>query len=136
MFIGLHHSEKIVMESTERTLLRLHAEVVWGVRLPFSILNDVELLRDGPQPSWKLCAADQASGRVHLWRPDVTIVEREALRLRGSETLAFPPIGAPLPGVHREVAHSQVGSPRLDEATARSVARPLTEKDRSLLEAF
>ncbi len=124
------------MESTDRTLLRLHVEAVWGVTLPSLILNDVELLPEGSQPSWNLCAAELASGRVHLWRPDVTTVEREELRLRVSDALAFPPIGAPMPGVHREVALSLATSPRLDEATARSVARLLTEKDRSLLEAF
>lgn len=124
------------MESTERTLLRLHVEAVWGVRLPSLSANEVELLREGSQPSWKLCAAEQASGRVYLWRPDVTTVEREALRLRGSEALAFPPMGASLPGVHREVALSLVASPQLDEATARSIARPLTEKDRALVEVF
>jgi GNAT acetyltransferase len=134
--MGLHHSERIVMDSTDRTLLRLHVEAVWGVRLASLMLNDVELLRDGSQPPWKLCAADQASGRVYVWRHDVTTMEREAIRRRVSEALAFPPIGAPLPSVHREVALSLVASPRLDEATARSIARPLTDKDRALVEAF
>ena len=124
------------MESTDRTLLRLHVEAVWDVRLPTIALNDVELLRNGSQPSWNLCAADQASGRVYIWRSDVTTMEREALRLRVSDALAFPPIGVPLPGVHREVALSLVASPRLDEATAHSIARPLTEQDRALVEAF
>jgi len=124
------------MASTDRTLLRLHVEAVWGVRLPSFVLNDVELLRDGSQPSWKLCAAEQASGRLYLWRPDVTTMEREVLRLRGSEALAFPPFDALLPDVHREVALSQVACPRLDEATVHSIARPLTEKDRPLVEVF
>ncbi len=124
------------MESIDCTLLRLHVEAVWDVRLPSFMLNDVELLREGSQPSWKLCAADQASGRVYMWRPDVNAKEREALRLRGSEALAFPPIGAPIPDVNREVALSLVTSPRLDEATARSIARPLLERDRALVEAF
>ena len=124
------------MVSTDRTLLRLHVEAVWDVRLSSFMLNDVELLPESSQPSWKLCAADQASGRVYIWRPDVTTMEREALRLSVSEALAFPPIGAPILGVHREVALSLVASPRLDETTARSIARPLTEKDRALVEAF
>jgi GNAT acetyltransferase len=134
--MGLHHSERLVMDSTDRTLLRLHVEAVWGVRLPSLMLKDVELLPDGSQPSWNLCAADLASGHVHMWRPDVPTVEREALRLRISEALAFPPIGAPLPGVNREVALSLVACPRLDEATARSIAYPLTERERALVEAF
>jgi GNAT acetyltransferase len=135
-FIELHHSERIVMASTEHTLLRLHVEAVWGVRLASFVLNDVELLRDGSQPSWKLCAAEQISGRVYLWRPDVSTMEREVLRQRGSEALAYQPFGTPLPDVHREVALSLLASPRLDEAVARSIARPLTEKDRSLVEVF
>jgi GNAT acetyltransferase len=128
--------KRIVMESTDRMLLRLHVEAVWDVRLPSSLLNDVELLREGSQPSWKLCAADQTAGRVYMWRPDVNEKEREALRLRVSEALAFPPIGAPILGVHREVALSLVSSPRLDEVTARSIARPLTDRDWALVEAF
>jgi hypothetical protein len=67
------------MESTDRTLLRLHVEAVWDVRLPSLVLNDVELLPDGSQPSWKLCVAEQATGRVYMWRPDVTSMEREAV---------------------------------------------------------
>jgi len=124
------------VESTDRTLLRLHVEAVWNVRLPSLVLNDVELLPDASQPSWKLCASEQASGRVNIWRPDVSNIEREALRLRGSEALTFSPFGAPLPGVHREVALSLAASPRLDEMTAHSIARPLTEKDRTLVKAF
>jgi RimJ/RimL family protein N-acetyltransferase len=124
------------MELTDRTLLRLHVEAAWYVRLAASVLNDVELLPDGKEPSWNLCAADLASGRVSIWRPNVTTLEREALRLRVSEALAFPPLGAPLPGVHRGVALSLIASPRLDETTASSIARPLTEKDRALVEAF
>lgn len=124
------------MNPTDRTLLRLHVEAVWGVRLPSAVLNDVELLPDGFQPSWSLCAADLTSERVYIWRPGVTTTEREALRLETSKALAFPPSGAALTGVHQEVALSLVASPRLDEATARSIARHLTEKDRSLLEAL
>jgi hypothetical protein len=74
--------------------------------------------------------------RSYIWRPDVSTMEREALRLRASEALTFPSPGVPLPDVHREVALSLVASPRLDEATARSIARPLTEQDRALVEAF
>ena len=121
---------------SDRTLLRLHVEAVWDVRLPSLMLNDVELLREGSQPSWSLCVAEQASDRVYIWRPDVTSMERFALRLRASEALTFPPLGVPLPGVHREMALSLVASPRLEEATAQSIARPLTEQDRVLVAAF
>src|SRR6266508_2791599 len=106
------------------TLLRLHVEAVWGVRLPSpsSELVDIELLPHGSWPAWRLCAADLAEGRVHVWRPDVAPTERESLRLRVGEALLGTPIGVPAPGVHREVALSLVASPRLDEVAARSIA--------------
>src|SRR5262249_7206399 len=75
-------------------------------------------------------------GRIHIWRPDVAPVEREALRLRVDEALTFPPLSTPLPGVSREVAFSQSAAPRIDNETARHIAHPLTPSDRSLLEAF
>lgn len=124
------------MGFTDRTLFRLHIEASWGVRLPSPVPNEIELWPEESRPSWRLCAADLAEGRVHIWSPEVTPMERAAFRLRVSEVLAFPPIGAPLPGIRREVALSLVAFPRLGEATARSIARPLTEMDRSLIEAF
>ncbi len=124
------------MVSTDRALLRLHVEAVWGVRLPPIVQNDTELLPESFRPSWKLCAAEIADGRVHIWRPDVTATEREALRLRVNEALAFPPLVAPIPGINREVALSLAASPSLDVASAQSLARPLTSQDRPLVEVF
>jgi RimJ/RimL family protein N-acetyltransferase len=124
------------MVVTDRALLRLHVEAVWDVRLPALVNNDVELLRESSQPSWKLCAADIANGRVHIWRPDVSATEREVLRLRVHDALAFPLVVAPIPGVSREVALSLVAAPRLDVNTAHSIARPLTSQDQPLVEAF
>ena len=124
------------MLSTDRTLLRLHVEAVWGVQIPSLLVNDVELLREGSQPSWKLCAAEIAGGRVHIWRPDVNAMEREELRLRVNQALAFSPPVTPLPGISREVALSLVASPRLDVDTASSIAQPLTSRDRPFVEAF
>lgn len=46
------------MVSTQRALLRLHVEAVWGVQLPPIVQNNVELLSEGAQPSWKLYAHD------------------------------------------------------------------------------
>jgi hypothetical protein len=123
------------MLSTERTLLRLHVEAVWGVQLPSLVQNEVELLREGSQPSWKLCAAEIAGGRLHIWRPDVNAAEREALRLRVNEALAFPPTAA-IAGISREIALSLAASPGLALDTAYSIARPLTDQDRPLVEVF
>jgi hypothetical protein len=124
------------MALSDRTLLRLHVEAVWGVRLPAPLLEDTDLLIDGVRPDWRLCAADLAQGRICIWRPDVPATERAALRGRVSETLAFPPDGAELTGVHREVALAQAADPRIDAATARAVACPLSDADRAQVEAF
>jgi len=126
----------MVMVSTDRTLLRLHIEAVWGVQLSPITSNDLELLPQSSQPSWKLCVAAIATGRIHIWRPDINATEREKLRLRADEALAFPPMDAPMPGVSREIALSQVATPRLDINTARSIARPLTPDDHKLIEQF
>lgn len=123
------------MVSTDRTLLRLHVEAVWGVQLSPFTSNDLELAPQSSRPAWKLCVAEIATGRVHIWRPDLSIAEREELRLRTDEALVFPP-GAPIPGVSREVALSQIAAPRLDIETARSIARPLMPDDYGLIEQF
>lgn len=118
------------------TLLQLHVEAVWHVQLPALLASDVEIVSEGFQPPWKLYVAEIAEGRIHIWRPDVSPVEREALRLRVDEALASPPISTPVPGVNREVAFAQIATLRIDNATARRLARPLTLTDRSLLAAF
>src|SRR5947209_2529105 len=129
-------SERMSMIATDRTLLRLHVEAVWGVRLPALAGNDVELLQESARPPWKLCAADIADDRIHIWRPDVSAVERKVLRQRVDDVLALPPGVAPLPGVSREIALALVATPRLDVDTAHTVARPLTSQDQSLIEVF
>src|SRR5215467_10717258 len=124
------------MVSTDRTLLRLHVEAAWGVRLPPVVENDAELLPESTWPSWKLWAGDIAGARVYIWRPDVKATEREALRLRAKETLDLPPTATSIAGTSREVAHCLTASPKLDLETAHSIARPLTSLDRSLIEIF
>jgi GNAT acetyltransferase len=132
----INASERIDMAAADRTLLRLHVEAVWGVRLPALVRNDVELLQESPLPSWKLCAADISDERVHIWRPDIYVAEREMLRLRVHNALAFPPVIAPIPSVSREVALTLVTTPRLNVDMAHTIARPLTSQDQSLIETF
>lgn len=124
------------MRLSDRALLRLHIEAVWGVQLPPLERDEVELLQDSIRPPWKLYVAETTDARIHVWRPDVEVAERGVLRLRVSEALAFPPIVTSMPGVSREVALSLSASPGLDEDTANRIARPLTSADRPLIEAF
>jgi GNAT acetyltransferase len=124
------------MQLTHRALLRLHVEAVWGVRLPLIEQNDVSLLPEGRRPYWKLCAAAMAGGHVHIWRPDASASEREALLKRAHEALNLPPTVAAAMGISREVAFHQVESPALGIETARRMARLLTSRDRPLLRTF
>lgn len=124
------------MVSLDRTLLRLHVEAVWGIHVPHLAADEHDLLPESARPAWKLCAAELSEGRVLLWRPGVSAMEREALRLRVHEALPFPEHLSPLPGISREVALSLAGSPRLDRDVASRITRPLTSQDRSLVEAF
>ncbi len=67
------------MVLSDRVMLRLHIEAVWGVQLPPLLMDTVELLPESARPSWKLYVAELADARIHVWRPDVDITEREVL---------------------------------------------------------
>src|SRR5437763_4508385 len=136
LIIGPNHSERTHMKATDKELLRLHIEAIWGVQLPPLEQQDIELLPQSTHPSWKLYVAELADARIHVWRPDVAAAERETMRLRVNEALAFPPAIATMPKVNREVVLSLTASPGLDAKTARSIAHPLTSQDRPLIEAF
>jgi hypothetical protein len=135
-FSGLQISERIVMISLQRTLLRLHIEAVWGVHLPPITQNNIELLGAGPQPPWKLCAAEMESDRVNIWRPGAVVTERDELLTRVNEALALSPTESAAPGISREVALHQVTSPTISITTALTFARPLTSHDQALVESF
>src|SRR2546421_11540705 len=118
------------MQSTERTLLRLHVEAVWGIQLPSFIQSDT-LLPSLPllspatkHPSWKLCAAAITGDRVNIWRPDDQARERAALLTRENEALAMPPTAA-TPAITRDLALHQLASPTIDRTTLPQLARPL-----------
>ncbi|HAE84644.1 MAG TPA: hypothetical protein DCK85_14760 [Ktedonobacter sp.] len=124
------------MQLSERTLLRLHVEAVWGVQLPAILQSDIALSRESKQPPWRLCAAAITGDHVNIWRPDVPTVERDALLARAHEALALPPTIAGARDISREVALQQVASPTMDMTTVQQLARPLTSRDRALLRAF
>ncbi|GAC1362025.1 MAG: hypothetical protein NVS2B12_20290 [Ktedonobacteraceae bacterium] len=125
------------MLARERILLRLHVEAVWGVQLPPLVSDECELLLASSQPYWQCYVADIATARIHIWRPDVSVGEREALRLRVGEAVeALAATSTSLTGISREVALAFTGSPMLDLASASRIARPLAGQDRSLIELF
>jgi hypothetical protein len=129
------------MPLTNRVLLRLHVEAVWGVRLPAirAHYNDVELLADGRQPGWKLYVAELAGGaRIHIWRSWrlVEAAEHAPLLTRAYDALALPPDQPTASGISREVALRRTAARKLTVTAARQVARILTEADRPLVERF
>jgi predicted GNAT family acetyltransferase len=124
------------MPQIERTLLRLHVEAVWGVRLPQIVQNDIEVLPKGIQPSWKLLVAEVANERIHIWRAGVIDRERKGLLMQANGALVLPPTQTPAAGINREVALHLAAQPVLDVARAEQIARPLTSLDQTLLEAF
>ena len=125
------------MSIPDRTLLRLHIEAVWGVQLSSLAQDDVNvtLSPESKLSPWKLCVADIASGRVHIWRSDVDKAEYEDLRQQAYNALALPQTVTTTPAISREVAYSLTVSPRIDPETARSIAHPLTAQDEALIAA-
>src|SRR5690242_8626302 len=134
--MDLYNSERIVMLSTSRTLLRLHIEAVWGVQLPPIHQDTVTLLHEGTRPPWKLYLAELTGERIAIWRPDVAAPEQAALLEQASEALTLSPAEHVSPQIKREVALHQVASPTMDIATAQRVARLLTPDDSALVERF
>lgn len=124
------------MSHIDRTLLRLHVEAVWGVHLAPLIQNDIEVLPGGAQPSWKLLVAEVANERVHIWRWDVIDRDRKALLMHANEATVLLSSESTAPGISREVALHLAAQPVLDIARAQEIARPLTPRDRSLVESF
>jgi len=118
----------------EKVLLRLHVEAVWGVRVPAIAGNEVFLLPEGLQPSWAVYVAEVTRERIYIWRPDVDA--RLALLERVDEALSEAVEGVATPGIVREVALHQIARPTMDVEVARQIARPLTERDRALIEEF
>jgi GNAT acetyltransferase-like protein len=124
------------MLSSDRILLRLHIEAVWGVQLPPLEQDELELLSTSRVPSWKLCAADIAEGRVCIWRCGVALAEREVVLARVAGIQVLPASVAPPPGMSREVAFHLAAAPSIDVVTAQRLARVLTPSDYALVEAF
>jgi RimJ/RimL family protein N-acetyltransferase len=122
----------------EKELLRLHVEAVWDVRIPAITGNDNEilLLPEGQKPSWSVYVADVTRERIYIWRPDIDDTARLALLERVDEALGPPVEGVATPGISREVALHPIARPTLDIEAASQIARPLTERDRALIEEF
>lgn len=124
------------MGLTDRVMLRLHIEAVWGVKLPSLEQNELALLPESARPDWRLCAADLPEGRVLTWRADVGLEEREKLQARLAEAWNLPEDELQAAGVEREVVFRLSTEPKIDLAEARCLTRRLTQEDYELIEVF
>ena len=129
--------ERIIhMILSDRVLLRLHVEAVWGVKLAPIERNEIQLLPESRLPDWRLCAADLEEGRVHIWRADLEPAARAELLARLDRAWGIPEEELSASGISREVAFRLSALPALDLAAARSITRPLTADDEDLLDTF
>lgn len=120
------------------TLLKLHVEAVWSVRLPPLAYGDVELLPVSTLPDWALYLGALAGGVVHIWRPGIATEQRPELRRQAEAALRLTPDTPAPAGVTREVALSRQSAPAPDRAAAAAAAkvRRIGPDDTALLEAY
>lgn len=117
---------------TDRELLRLHVEAVWGVTLPAVNDTSIELSATGLQPDWMLYVGKLATEMIFIWRPDVTEDQRQQIEkwypTSQSGTSSYTAT------YERAFVLSQ--APTINLATARTIARSLTEADYPVLEDY
>ena len=124
------------MGLSARTMLRLHVEAVWGVKLPPLEENDLTLLPESSLPDWRLYMAELSTERLLIWRPGLSSAERADLLARLAEVQRSPADIPPPQGISREVALRLDAAPVIDLASARQRACLLGPGDYALLEAF
>jgi RimJ/RimL family protein N-acetyltransferase len=115
---------------TDRELLRLHLEAVWGITLPPLEADKHELVLSESLPPWSFYLAVFAQEQVIVRRAEVEPAQLQQFQHQARAVAA----GAALPsGMRREVAF---GSPTISpqqQALAGQVARILTEADADLI---
>ena len=120
---------------TDRELLRLNIEAVWEISAPPFDSAIVELPATAPLPSWSLYRASLAHEQVTItiWRPDVLPDERADLLERAQ----FAGVVYDLANsMRREVVLHCSGARPVPDTRPQHIARPLTQHDVALLEAF
>ena len=111
---------------TDRELLRIHIEAVWGISIPPLDGTSIELSDALLQPPWSLYHAHLAQGEVTIWRPDVS-AEEQADLLRRTQNAGE---------MRREIVLRFSGIPDELSMQSQQPARLLTAADTALLEGF
>lgn len=116
---------------TDRELLRLHVEAVWGITLPPLDASLDTFTVSAGEPPWSLYVATLANGsQVVIWRADTPAERRSALLAQAqSAGLIWDEAHA----MRREVIFS---APDVSAHEHRQHARELGEDDAELVDAF
>ena len=118
---------------TERELLRLHIEAVWGLTLPALDETLHELVLGQPLPPWALYLGLFAHEQITIWRPDVEPEQRQRLQEQARHAEA---VWNPSVGMRREVVFHCPLIPPQQQAHAQQQARILSAEDADLINAF
>jgi RimJ/RimL family protein N-acetyltransferase len=121
---------------TDRALLRLHVEAVWVISIPPLNTYNVDIPPEDAQPPWALYAGQIAQERVHIWSAGIDNTTRRTLLTLAETAYTKSPLDILPPETEREVALRLSAQPRISLVEAQQIARPLTEQDHVLIEAF
>ncbi len=118
---------------TERELLRLHVEAVWGLALPALDEPAREFVLAGGFPPWSLYLGTFAREQVAIWRPDVVAEQRVLYREHARQADV---VWEKALGMRREVVFHAPNILQDQQARARQVARLLSAEDADLINIF
>jgi hypothetical protein len=117
---------------TERELLRLHIEAVWGISIPPLDAASIELSPSDALPPWPLYQARLAREQVTIWRPDIAAEQQTDVLQRAQHA---GDTFDPALGMSREVVLWHAGA-----TTSMRSSDPgaclLAAEDAALVEAF
>ncbi len=118
---------------TERELLRLHLEAVWGLTLPAFNEPASEFVLAGSLPPWSLYLGTFAREQVAIWHPDVVAEQRVLYR---EHALQADVVWDQGPGMRREVVFHAPSIRQEQHAQVRQQARLLSAEDADLINIF
>lgn len=118
---------------TERELLRLHLEVVWGLTLPALDAPAREFVLAGSLPPWSLYLGAFAQEQVAIWQPGV-VAEQRALYLENARKADI--VWDQALGMRREVVFHAPSIRQEQQAQAQQRARLLSAADADLINIF
>ncbi|HEY7127640.1 MAG TPA: GNAT family N-acetyltransferase [Ktedonobacterales bacterium] len=118
---------------TERELLRLHVEAVWGLAVPPLDEPAREFVLTEGQPPWSLYLGAFAQDEVAIWRPEVAQEQRLLLREQAHQAGVFWERSL---GMRREVVFQAPAVSPEHHALAGQRGRVLGSDDADLINAF